>query len=439
MKSKNKVISIMLVAILGITILFFTNVNFAANTAKVNVETANLRETADENSKILVQLSLNDNVEVLDNSSDWCKVKSNDITGYVRKDLLTLENSTEDQNEISTTKTEENTSSNSETTTQNTSTEQEEQTTEITNEQIVKENTKLKVVPVINATDIVEVKKDEKVNVVEVINDWVCVQTNTTKGWIRKDKLTTQKEIDKQKEEQEKQKQEEAAKNPIKTAYIKETSVNLRKEANQTSEIIKTLTQNTSVEVYSEENGWSKVKVNGEEGYISTSLLSDSKVEVTEDRTTSTNTTSRSSTKARAKQSDNASETSANTAASTGKGSTVVGTARKYLGSSYVYGASGPSSFDCSGFTSYVFKLHGISLSRTAQGQSSNGTAVARSNLQAGDLVMFGSSASGINHVGIYIGGGQIVHAANPSRGVTIDSITSGYYNNKYVGARRVM
>lgn len=435
MKSKNKVIGIMLVAILGITILFFTNVNFAANTAKVNVETANLRETADENSKILVQLSLNDNVEVLDNSSDWCKVKSNNTTGYVRKDLLTLENST--------TKTEENTSSNSETTTQNTSTEQEEQTTEITNEQIVKENTKLKIVPVINATDIVEVKKDEKVNVVEVINDWVCVQTNTTKGWIRKDKLTTQKEIDKQKEEQEKQKQkqEEAAKNPIKTAYIKETSVNLRKEANQTSEIVKTLVQNTSVEVYSEENGWSKVKVSGEEGYISTSLLSDNKVETTENRTNTTNTTnttSRSSTKARTTQVDNT-ETTKTTTASSGKGSTVIATAKNYIGSKYVYGASGPNSFDCSGFTSYVFKLHGISLSRTAQGQYSNGTAVARSNLQAGDLVMFGSSASGINHVGIYIGGGQIVHAANPSRGVTIDSITSGYYNNKYVGARRVM
>ena len=52
---------------------------------------------------------------------------------------------------------------------------------------------------------------------------------------------------------------------------------------------------------------------------------------------------------------------------------------------------------------------------------------------------MFGSSASSINHVGIYIGGGQIIHAANPSKGVTTDSITSGYYNNKYVGARRVM
>ena len=52
---------------------------------------------------------------------------------------------------------------------------------------------------------------------------------------------------------------------------------------------------------------------------------------------------------------------------------------------------------------------------------------------------MFGSSASNITHVGIYIGGGQIVHAANKSRGVTIDTINSGYYNNKYVGARRVI
>lgn len=441
MKSKNKVISIMLVAILGITILFFTNVNFAANTAKVNVETANLRETADENSKILVQLSLNDNVEVLDNSSDWCKVKSNDITGYVRKDLLTLENSTEDQNEISTTKTEENTSSNSETTTQNTSTEQEEQTTEITNEQIVKENTKLKVVPVINATDIVEVKKDEKVNVVEVINDWVCVQTNTTKGWIRKDKLTTQKEIDKQKEEQEKQKQEEAAKNPIKTAYIKETSVNLRKEANQTSEIIKTLVQNTSVEVYSEENGWSKVKVSGEDGYISTSLLSDNKVETTENRTNTTNTTnttSRSSTKARTTQVDNT-ETTKTTTASSGKGSTVIATAKSYIGSKYVYGASGPNSFDCSGFTSYVYKHFGVTLSRSSKGQINNGVAVEKSSLQPGDIVVFNNSSnSSIGHVGIYIGGNSFIHAANPKEGVVITSLSSSYYQKRYVGARRV-
>ena len=96
-----------------------------------------------------------------------------------------------------------------------------------------------------------------------------------------------------------------------------------------------------------------------------------------------------------------------------------------------------PSGFDCSGFTSYIYKQFGVSLNRTAAGQYSNGSAVSRSELQAGDLVMFGQS--GINHVGIYMGGGMMVHAANTSRGVTTDTINSGYYNTNYVGARRVM
>lgn len=425
MKSKNKVIGIIMVAILGITILFFTNVNLAANTAKVNVETANLREKADENSRILKQLSLNDNVEVLEEANNWCKVKVNNITGYVRQDLLAMENKEEVKNENSNT----------------TPTEVKEEqpvteSAETTSQRIIKEDTKLKIVPSINATDIVEVKKDEKVNVVESINGWVCVQTNAAKGWIREEKLTTKAEIDKQEEAKkiEEQKQEEIK--PIKTAYVKETKVNVRKEANQNSEVVTKLKLNTSVEVYSEENGWSKVKVDGKEGYISTELLSNKKVEKTENKTTS-----RSATTVRKEnqtQKENVKEEQTTTVVS-GKGSTVVETAKKYIGSKYVYGASGPNSFDCSGFTSYVFRLHGVNLNRTAKGQYSNGTAVARNNLQPGDLVMFGPSVSGINHVGIYIGGGKIVHAANPSRGVTIDSITSGYYNKNYVGARRVI
>ena len=187
------------------------------------------------------------------------------------------------------------------------------------------------------------------------------------------------------------------------------------------------------MEVYSEENGWSKVKVDGKEGYISTELLSDKKVEKTENKTTSRSAT----TTRKANKEENNQETT--TTAVSGKGATVVETAKKYIGCKYVYGASGPNSFDCSGFTSYIFRLHGVNLNRTAKGQYSNGTAVVRNSLQPGDLVMFGPSVSGINHVGIYIGGGKIVHAANPSRGVTIDSITSGYYNKNYVGARRVI
>ena len=136
------------------------------------------------------------------------------------------------------------------------------------------------------------------------------------------------------------------------------------------------------------------------------------------------------------KSSFSATTTTTSSAPASQNGGSVVETAKSYIGSSYVYGASGPSSFDCSGFTSYIYKQYGVSLNRTAAGQYSNGTAVSKDELQPGDLVMFGKS--GINHVGIYIGGGQMVHAANPSRGVTTDTINSGYYYNNYVGARRV-
>ena len=123
-----------------------------------------------------------------------------------------------------------------------------------------------------------------------------------------------------------------------------------------------------------------------------------------------------------------------------GNGATVIETANQYLGYKYIYGGSSPETgFDCSGFTSYVFKQHGVTLSRTAAGQYNNGVEVSRENLLPGDLIMFGSSISSINHVGIYLGGGKIIHAANSTRGVTTDTINSGYYNTNYVGARRVM
>ena len=89
MKRKNVIKNILMIAGLGLAIMFFTNVIFAASTAKISVETANLRETADENSKILEQLSLNDEVEVLQKTNNWYQVKTKDnITGYLREDLV---------------------------------------------------------------------------------------------------------------------------------------------------------------------------------------------------------------------------------------------------------------------------------------------------------------------------------------------------------------
>lgn len=431
MKSKKNIKSIVIMAALGIIALFFINSSFAANTAKVNVETANLRQSADANSKILKQISINEEVEVLEKSGDWYKVKSGNTTGYLRQDLITVEEETQTTIESNTDNSTEELNTNQE--------QQSEQTTVVTdekNKQVV-EDTKLKIVPSINATDIIDVKKDEKVEIIETINGWVCVQTETTKGWIRTEKLKTIEEqpVEEPEKQEQEEEPEETVQEPeivkptkLKTSYINSQTVNLRKEASKDSEVVAKLSLNTAVDVYSEEDGWSKVKVGEKEGYISSALLSNKKQETSRNLETPRETTNQTTQKQ---------ESATTTAPASGKGATVVETAKNYIGSSYAYGASGPSSFDCSGFTSYIFKQHGVSLNRTAAGQYSNGVAVSRDQLQPGDLIMFGKS--GINHVGIYIGGGQIVHAANKSRGVTTDTINSGYYNNNYVGARRVI
>lgn len=120
--------------------------------------------------------------------------------------------------------------------------------------------------------------------------------------------------------------------------------------------------------------------------------------------------------------------------------SSVVSVAMQYIGVPYVYGGSTPSGFDCSGFTSYVFRQFGYNLNRTAAGQASNGTVVAnKASLLPGDLLLFKSSGgSGIGHVGIYIGNGNMVHAPKPGSSVRVTSINSDYYLQRYVGARRI-
>lgn len=116
----------------------------------------------------------------------------------------------------------------------------------------------------------------------------------------------------------------------------------------------------------------------------------------------------------------------------------IVGTARSRLGCAYRMGASGPTVFDCSGFTSWVYSKNGKSLPRTAAAQYSGTARVSKDGLTPGDLVFFaGTYKSGISHVGIYIGGGQFIHAANSKTGVTISSLNSGYYSAHYAGAGR--
>ncbi|MCL2336783.1 MAG: C40 family peptidase [Firmicutes bacterium] len=117
----------------------------------------------------------------------------------------------------------------------------------------------------------------------------------------------------------------------------------------------------------------------------------------------------------------------------------VLKTAFDLLGKPYVYGSGGPNSFDCSGFTMYVFKQHGINLPHNAAAQFQAGIEISREELTAGDLVFFGFYGSGeIQHVGIYTEGGKFIHSST-NHGVIVSSLSDQYYASNYKGAARVI
>jgi len=114
--------------------------------------------------------------------------------------------------------------------------------------------------------------------------------------------------------------------------------------------------------------------------------------------------------------------------------------AQKKLGRRYVWGATGPNTFDCSGLTSYLYKLEGITLPRRAVEQFHKGVAIARAELQKGDLIFFDTSrnkSKGVNHVGMYIGNNQFIHASSAKHKVVITSLEHPFYSARFMGARR--
>ena len=119
-------------------------------------------------------------------------------------------------------------------------------------------------------------------------------------------------------------------------------------------------------------------------------------------------------------------------------GSSIVATAKKYIGVPYLWGGVTPGGFDCSGFVQYVYKLHGIQLPRTSSQQYQTGKSVSKANLQPGDLVFFATSFGSVNHLGIYIGNNQFIHSGS-STGVTITSLSNSYWSARYVGAKRIL
>lgn len=191
-------------------------------------------------------------------------------------------------------------------------------------------------------------------------------------------------------------------------------SLNLRAAPGTDGEKIGSLPHGAVVAVDGMKDGWFKVKYDGKEGYVSATYL----LAVSQDNT----------------------RKDAAAAADSDLGAQIVAYAKEFLGTPYVYGANGPKSFDCSGFTKYVYGHFGYSMARSAASQLSAGTAVSRENIQVGDLICwkkYGSSKAA-THVGIYIGNDQYIHAST-SGSVCINDMSYGSNVRGIVGIRRII
>ncbi|RSU01745.1 hypothetical protein CBF34_06735 [Vagococcus penaei] len=166
----------------------------------------------------------------------------------------------------------------------------------------------------------------------------------------------------------------------------------------------------------------------------SSSTASQTESNASQETNTSTTTESSSNNSSTQESTNNNNSNSSNTSttpaptptpAPSSNGSAVVAEAYKHIGKPYVWGAKGPSSFDCSGFTSYVYRqAAGREIGGWTVPQESAGQTISLSQLQPGDLVFWGSQGS-THHVGIYVGGGQYIHAPQPGQSVTVQSISA--------------
>jgi hypothetical protein len=117
----------------------------------------------------------------------------------------------------------------------------------------------------------------------------------------------------------------------------------------------------------------------------------------------------------------------------------IVRTAVRFLGTAYRWGGeSVRGGFDCSGLTMTVYRLNGLDLPRNSHAQFHAGTPIKRSALQIGDLVFFATGRRRrVSHVGIYTGGGRFIHAPGKGKPISMASLSNGYFNRRYLGARR--
>ncbi len=428
----NSIKKMLTVSLITLTIVGAAKVISSASEGSTLADEVRLRKNPKSDSIVLELIpKKGDEVEVLEISGDWYKVKYQKITGYVHKDYLTVKEEIKDSN--SEEKEEQKTNEEDKkdvSTTQNIGTAKEIYTVQN------KENVYIH--PTINANVVTSYEKDTKVKLIQKLNKWAYVEANSERGWIPFSKLTKSEEI-KPTETTKPVEPENKEENLNKTGYVTTDGINFRKEANTDSQVLRVMITNLKVNIIKEEGDWYKVTYKDQTGYILKKYVSEKEVKTTS-RSSTQARTNKQTTEAVAEPKEEIKQTSTVTSSSN-KGQEVVEYAKQYLGSRYVYGGSSPKGFDCSGFTMYVYKHFGVSLSHSATAQSKVGQKIAKSDLQPGDLVFFKNyrTNKGIGHVGIYIGNNKFIHASTESTGVITSSLLTSGYQNRYVSASRVI
>ena len=379
--NKKYIIASAMMASVALPLMNASHVDAATDMRTVTASSLNFRTGPSTSYSIINVLMNGQKVEYISTSGSWLKVKYNGVTGYVHGDYVTK--GTTDNSTTGTTK-------------------------------YVSASVGLNVRSGAGTSysKLGKLEYKEKVTVLSTSNGWSKINYNGKTGYVDSSYLKSTvpgSTNDNTNNE-----------TTGTTKYVNTTSgLNVRSGAGTSYSKLGKLEYKEKVTVLSTSNGWSKINYNGKTGYVDSSYLQ-STVPGSNGNNANNN----------------------NNTVST-KASEVIAYAKTLLGKPYVWGAQGPNSFDCSGFTYYVFKNKaGIVLPRTSSAQSKYGTYVSKSNLKAGDLVFFdtnGANDGNVSHVGMYIGNGQMIHASYGQKKIVIANFNDSYYQKAYVNARRVL
>ena len=357
--NKKYIIASAMMASVALPLMNASHVDAATDMRTVTASSLNFRTGPSTSYSIINVLMNGQKVEYISTSGSWLKVKYNGVTGYVHGDYVTK--GTTDNSTTGTTK-------------------------------YVSASVGLNVRSGAGTSysKLGKLEYKEKVTVLSTSNGWSKINYNGKTGYVDSSYLKSTvpgSTNDNTNNE-----------TTGTTKYVNTTSgLNVRSGAGTSYSKLGKLEYKEKVTVLSTSNGWSKINYNGKTGYVDSSYLQ---------------STVPGSNGNNANNNNNTVSTKANE---------VIAYAKTLLGKPYVWGAQGPNSFDCSGFTYYVFKNAGRN--STYQGlqahQSKYGTYVSKSNLKAGDLVFFdtnGANDGNVSHVGMYIGNGQMIHASSWSK-----------------------